>query len=65
MIDYKALFREEMNSGDLRRAFIRELQKCKTEDEKRALLDVYNLIEGIALQRELKESSEEGIITSY
>ena len=65
MTDYKTLFREEMNSGDLRKIFICELQKCKTQDEKRALLDVYNPIEGIVLQRELNESIEEGILTSY
>ena len=55
-------FNTLMNSGELRIAYLTQLRKCKTKEEKEALLAEYDKVRGEVLEREL---SNKDIMTSY
>jgi len=62
MTDYTKLFDEDLISLELSVIYFNELLKCKTEEERKYLWEVYAPIDDKVFKREM---AQENILTEY
>jgi len=62
MSKYNNIFTDKMNSGELRLAYLTELKKCNTPEERKELLEVYQPFSDEAISNEL---AQKDLMTSY